>query len=278
MSVKNSGLLLEEVAQKMFQTSPLIQCMTNEVTCESMANALLYVGSKPMMADDIREFPEMFKQIDGLLLNLGHMSKEREESLLLASQFAKEFHVPFVIDVVGVSATRLRLDLALKLMESRPSVVKGNTSEMRRLCGLASRGRGVDAHESDQGDSALQELAKGLVELGQTYPNTLFLVTGETDILVYQDRIHYLKNGVAELDNMTGTGDMVGALIASLLAQGFTPLESSIGAVSYFNLAGETGKNLCQSPVGMADFRYQLMNQLSLLYKRNYWWEGIISE
>lgn len=211
MSVKNSGLLLEEVAQKMFQTSPLIQCMTNEVTCESMANDLLYVGSKPMMADDIREFPEMFKQIDGLLLNIGYMSKEREESLLLASQFAKEFHVPFVIDVVGVSATRLRLDLALKLMESRPSVVKGNTSEMRRLCGLASRERGVDAHESDQGESALQELAK-------------------------------------------------------------------IGSVSYFNLAGETGKNLCQSPVGMADFRYQLMNQLSLLYKRNHWWEGIISE
>ena len=33
-------------------TAPLIQCITNEITCESMANALLYIDAKPIMADD----------------------------------------------------------------------------------------------------------------------------------------------------------------------------------------------------------------------------------
>lgn len=40
-------------------TAPLIQCITNEITCESMANALLYIDAKPIMADDPREFPQL---------------------------------------------------------------------------------------------------------------------------------------------------------------------------------------------------------------------------
>ena len=44
-------LFLKERTAKFFQESPLIHCMTNEITCESMAKALLYVNSKPIMAD-----------------------------------------------------------------------------------------------------------------------------------------------------------------------------------------------------------------------------------
>lgn len=56
-------------------SSPLVQCITNEITVESMANALLYIDAKPVMADDQREFPEFFAQSDALLLNLGHIPK-----------------------------------------------------------------------------------------------------------------------------------------------------------------------------------------------------------
>ena len=49
----------------------LVHCITNEVTCETVANALLYVGAKPIMASDPREFAELFRQTDSLLLNLG---------------------------------------------------------------------------------------------------------------------------------------------------------------------------------------------------------------
>lgn len=36
-------------------TAPLIQCITNEITCESMANALLYIDAKPIMADELHQ-------------------------------------------------------------------------------------------------------------------------------------------------------------------------------------------------------------------------------
>lgn len=271
-------LFLKERTNKFFQDSPLIHCMTNEITCESMANALLYVNSKPIMADEIREFEELFQQTNGLLLNLGHLNPEREKSLKEASLYAKKFGKPTVIDVVGVSASSLRRELALSLMANSPQVVKGNTSEMKKLCNLASKGRGVDGHASDQGRKSLEELADRLKDYTKKYPNTSFLATGETDVIVTKNDTYFLENGVAELDKITGTGDMVGALIASLLGQGESIEASLVIAVSYFNICGERAYQITGRPVPMATFRHELMNNLSLVLEEERWWKDIKGE
>lgn len=269
---------LKKRTDKFFQQSPLIHCVTNEITCESMANALLYVNSKPIMADDPREFNELFQQTNGLLLNLGHLSPEREEQLLIASKYAKKFKKPTVIDVVGVSASSLRKKLALSLMRDEPQVVKGNTSEMKKLVDLESRGRGVDGHVSDQNQESLEKLSEKLKEYTSKYPETCFLATGETDVIVTKEATYFLKNGVPELDKITGTGDMVGALIASLLAQGETVETSLVIAVSYFNLCGENAARKVSIPIPMSDFRNELMNQLSILLEEENWWKDIKGE
>jgi hydroxyethylthiazole kinase len=252
--------------------------VTNEITCESMANALLYVNSKPIMADDPREFDELFQQTNALLLNLGHLSPEREKQLIISSEYAKRFKTPTVIDVVGVSASSLRKKLALSLMTNEPQVVKGNTSEMKKLVDLESRGRGVDGHASDQNQASLEKLSEKLKEYTSKYPETCFLATGETDVIVTREATYFLKNGVPELDKITGTGDMVGALIASLLGQGETVETSLVIAVSYFNLCGEKAAQQVSQPVPMSDFRNQLMNQLSTLLEEENWWKDIKGE
>lgn len=271
-------LFLKKRTDKFFQQSPLIHCVTNEITCESMANALLYVNSKPIMADDPREFDELFQQTNGLLLNLGHLSPEREKQLIISSEYAKRFKTPTVIDVVGVSASSLRKKLALSLMTNEPQVVKGNTSEMKKLVDLESHGRGVDGHASDQNQASLEKLSEKLKEYTSKYPETCFLATGETDVIVTKDATYFLKNGVPELDKITGTGDMVGALIASLLGQGETVETSLVIAVSYFNLCGEKAAQQVSQPIPMSDFRNQLMNQLSTLLEEENWWKDIKGE
>ncbi|MBO0437171.1 hydroxyethylthiazole kinase [Vagococcus fluvialis] len=271
-------LFLKKRTDKFFQQSPLIHCVTNEITCESMANALLYVNSKPIMADDPREFDELFQQTNGLLLNLGHLSPEREKQLIISSEYAKRFKTPTVIDVVGVSASSLRKKLALSLMTNEPQVVKGNTSEMKKLVDLESHGRGVDGHVSDQNQASLEKLSEKLKEYTSKYPETCFLATGETDVIVTKDATYFLKNGVPELDKITGTGDMVGALIASLLGQGETVETSLVIAVSYFNLCGEKAAQQVSQPIPMSDFRNQLMNQLSTLLEEENWWKDIKGE
>ncbi|MDT2746033.1 hydroxyethylthiazole kinase [Vagococcus fluvialis] len=271
-------LLLKKRTDKFFQQSPLIHCVTNEITCESMANALLYVNSKPIMADDPREFDELFQQTNSLLLNLGHLSPEREKQLIISSEYAKRFKTPTVIDVVGVSASSLRKKLALSLMTNEPQVVKGNTSEMKKLVDLESHGRGVDGHASDQNQASLEKLSEKLKEYTLKYPETCFLATGETDVIVTKEATYFLKNGVPELDKITGTGDMVGALIASLLGQGETVETSLVIAVSYFNLCGEKAAQQVSQPIPMSDFRNQLMNQLSTLLEEGKWWKDIKGE
>ena len=271
-------LFLKKRTDKFFQQSPLIHCVTNEITCESMANALLYVNSKPIMADDPREFDELFQQTNGLLLNLGHLSPEREKQLIISSEYAKRFKTPTVIDVVGVSASSLRKKLALSLMTNDPQVVKGNTSEMKKLVDLESHGRGVDGHASDQNQASLEKLSEKLKEYTSKYPETCFLATGETDVIVTKEATYFLKNGVPELDKITGTGDMVGALIASLLGQGETVETSLVIAVSYFNLCGEKAAQQVSQPIPMSDFRNQLMNQLSTLLEEENWWKDIKGE
>ena len=249
------------------ENAPLVHCITNEVTCETLANALLYVGAKPIMASDTREFKELFQQTDSLLLNLGHLSEERQKSLLAASKLAKKLQKPTVIDLVGYGVSQVRDQVGRWLVAERPTVVKGNISELRNFCGLPSYARGVDGSVLDQSETDIEELSEAMQKLTATYPNTIFLATGSQDIIVDQKRIWCLKNGVPALDRFTGTGDIVGALIAALLGSGVSAADAAVMAVSYFNLCGEQAGDL----IGLAAFRQETLNQLSILMEKNWW-------
>ena len=104
--------------------SPLIQCLTNTVTVESVANALLYVGAAPVMADQAAEMEVFFNQNDGALINIGSLSPEKIRNILLAARTAEETDTPFVLDLVGVSDSPLRNDLAQEISASTPDVIK----------------------------------------------------------------------------------------------------------------------------------------------------------
>lgn len=262
---------LEESLQKVFPLtkSPLVHCITNEITCETVANALLYVNAKPVMADDPREFPEFFSQSDSLLLNLGHIFPAREEALLLGARLAQEHQTPMVLDLVGVAATKLRCELAWEITGYRPQVIKGNFSEMRSFCGLPSAGRGVDGSPVDQTLAARQELAQAMKTVAQKAQSVL-LATGAVDLVTDGKAVFHLQNGVSQLDRFTGSGDVLGTLIAALLGSGLSPFNSAVAAVSYLNIAGERAKD----SVGLGNFRSETLNQLSLLMEED-WWQAI---
>lgn len=261
---------LEERLQKVFPLTklPLVHCITNEITCETVANALLYVNAKPVMADDPREFPEFFSQSDSLLLNLGHISSAREEALLLGARLAQEHQTPMILDLVGVAATKLRYELAWKITGYQPQVIKGNFSEMRSFCGLPSAGRGVDGSPVDQTPAARQELAQAMKTVAQKAQSVL-LATGAVDLVTDGKTVFHLQNGVSQLDRFTGSGDVLGALIAALLGSGLPTFVSAVAAVSYLNIAGERSKD----SVGLGNFRSETLNQLSLMEED--WWQAI---
>ena len=257
--------------------TPLVHCITNDISLEKVANALLYVGAKPLMADYPAEFADIFQQTDALLLNLGHLSKTQVMSLKQASQWAYKTDKATVLDVVGITATSLRNNLAHELLEKTASisVVKGNISEMRTFCGLHSHGRGVDNSNLDQEKGSLTELKTSLRKVTQEYPQTVFLATGQRDLVVSYDKAFVLENGVFDLDSFTGSGDIVGALIAALLGTQTSPLQAVLNAVSYFNLCGEQAAQKSAVTTGIATFRHLTLDQLSLLSQDHNWTKQI---
>ena len=250
--------------------APLVHCITNEITQELLANGLLFIGAKPIMAEDTREFPALFEKTDSLFLNLGKLSPTKEASLIAASQMAGK--KPVVLDIVGAAATPLRLLLALRLSKNHPTVLKGNISEMRAFCGLKTKSRGVDGDRSDQGMDQLLELIEGLQKLDSSIT---YLATGVKDVIVHQKQVYLMENGVHELDRFTGTGDLVGALIAAFLGRGMPPLLATLRGVSYLNCCGEIAKQKLLPTIGMADFRHETLNQLSLLEQQTEWWKKV---
>ncbi|HGR4599005.1 TPA: thiamine phosphate synthase [Streptococcus pneumoniae] len=196
-------------------SSSLIHCITNEISCEMLANGILALGCKPVMADDSREVLDFTKQSQALFINLGHLSAEKEKAIRMAASYANQSSLPMVVDAVGVTTSSIRKSLVKDLLDYRPTVLKGNMSEIRSLVGLKHHGVGVDASAKDQ---ETEDLLQVLKDWCQTYPGMSFLVTGPKDLVVSKNQVAVLGNGCTELDWITGTGDLVGALTAVFLS------------------------------------------------------------
>lgn len=248
---------------------PLVHAITNSITNELVANSLLAIGAKPIMAEDHRELNCVIQSADGVLINLGQMSSKKEGIIQEAARLAHHYKKPLVIDAVGVTQLTNRMTLIKDLLLVEPTVVKGNTSEIRALLGLNSQAVGVDACKSDQSQSALRALASAMKAYSLSCPNTIILATGRRDVLAGEGKVWWMDNGVDHLDCITGTGDVVGALITALLADGRRGIEACLQAVTYFNLCGEQAHAI--HPEALASFRQEVLDQLTLLSKDEAW-------
>ena len=116
-------------------TTSLIHCITNEISCEMLANGILALGCKPVMADDPREVLDLLSKARHSSINLGHLSAEKEKAIRMTASYAAQAGLPMVVDAVGVTASSIRKSLVKDLLDYRPTVLKGNMSEIRSLVG-----------------------------------------------------------------------------------------------------------------------------------------------
>lgn len=113
---------------------PLIHNITNYVAMNFVANSLLAIGASPIMVCAQEEVEEICSKSNALALNLGILESATAHSMLLAGKAASKSRIPIVFDVVGVGATRFRMDTASKIiLQCQPAVIKGNASEIRSL-------------------------------------------------------------------------------------------------------------------------------------------------
>lgn len=241
---------------------PLIHCMTHAITMNDSANAILAVGASPTMASHPKEVEEITAAADSLVVNLGNINEERLQAMKLAGAKAHALGLPILLDAVGAACSTLRLEYAKAFIEAnRPGIIKGNSSEIRALCGLTSHAHGVDAGAAD---AVTQEnFAADAKVFGQyaRLHGAVLLVTGPVDLVTDGETTLGIANGTPLLGRLTGTGCMVGALAGTWHACG-PSLEAAALGTAVLGIAGEMAAQDCP---GLGTFHMRLLDALSNL-------------
>lgn len=195
--------------------APFVHCITNAVTMQWMANGLLAAGARPIMVLDKAESPDMARHSDALLLNFGTWDPRQQESMLAATEAANEAAVPVVLDPVGAGGLLKRTEAALEILNTRQvAVIRGNGGEIVGLAGTAGLTRGVDSDVDPGRSVAVQAAAR---ELARRY-GCLVIATGRHDLVTDGDETWLVKGGHPDLQDVVGSGCLVGALVAAAAA------------------------------------------------------------
>ncbi|MBR5960863.1 MAG: hydroxyethylthiazole kinase [Clostridia bacterium] len=245
---------LNEICSAVREKRPLIHCITNPISINQCANAILAAGARPIMAEHPAEVKEITETADALMLNLGSITDVRMQSMEISLRAAKEKGIPVVLDAVGAACSGLRREFAIRLLEmSAPAVLKGNSSEIYALYRAAYRSSGVDA------DSALseKEVREAAGELARKYKTTV-LASAKTDIVTDSVRYALIRNGTPQLAGVTGTGCMLGALCGAYLSV-CPGMEAATAACAVLGACGQ----MAETPKGSGTFMVNLLDALS---------------
>jgi hydroxyethylthiazole kinase len=221
---------------------PLIHNITNYVAMSLTANALLALGASPVMAHAPEEVEEMVGLARALVLNIGTLSRPWVESMRLAAAAARAKGIPIVLDPVGAGATRFRTETALALLDAaRPSVLRGNASEIRALSFDEAATKGVDSrHVPAEALDAAKRLTGRF--------GSVVSVSGPVDLIVGGVSVLRVANGHSLMPRVTGLGCTASALTAAFAAVNPSPFLAAAHAMAVMGIAGEMAAEGASGP------------------------------
>ncbi|MGI5891826.1 MAG: hydroxyethylthiazole kinase [Bacillota bacterium] len=240
---------------------PLVHNITNYVTVNDCANAILAVGGSPIMSDDIAEVGEIVSLCQALVINIGTLNERTLRSMLTAGKCANQLDIPVILDPVGNGASKLRTQTTQMLLnELQFAVIRGNISEIKAAAGSGTAARGVDASAGDIADdtSSRLEIAQDLWQKTAA----AVVITGATDVVYSGNKSYVIKNGHSMLSRITGSGCMCSAITATFCGAVKDYSQAAAAAVTVMGIAGEIAATKSS---GTGSFRYNLIDALSMM-------------
>jgi hydroxyethylthiazole kinase len=242
--------------QAIRQRAPLVHNITNFVAMDVVANCLLALGASPAMVHAAEEVEDFVAIASGLVVNIGTLSPPWVAAMARAAERAGALGRPWVLDPVGAGATPYRTRTALDLIELRPTVIRGNASEILALAGAAAGPtKGVDStHGADEAVHAAQQLARG--------SGAVVAVTGAIDRITDGERWREVANGDPRMTRVTALGCAASAVIGAFLTVDPEPLRAAAAGLAIFGLAGERAATAAAGP---GSLRWRIVDELALL-------------
>ena len=245
-----------ELIDSLREKAPLIHCITNYVTANTVANGLLAAGASPVMADSPLDAEEITAKASAVLFNMGTLSKDRLKAMLISGQKAAETGKPIVLDPVGAGSAGNRLSSTIQLLRQyRFAAIRGNASEISALLSTSAVNmkteKGVDSAET-----TLEDKITLALKAAKRFSCTV-MVTGSTDVIASGSRLALVSNGTPMMSRITGTGCLASGLVASYCACSSNSFIAAVTAASVIGAAAEissqTAKGTGSLYVGMLD-------------------------
>jgi hydroxyethylthiazole kinase len=247
--------------ERLRRERPLVQNITNYVSMDIAANALLALGASPAMVHAVEEIEDFGALIGALVVNIGTLSPGWVAGMDAAAAQAHRLGKPWVLDPVGAGATRFRNETVVRLAAHRPTVIRGNASEIMAVAaalGLGaagSRPKGVDSVDTTDGAEAMAvALARHL--------DCVVAATGAIDLVTDGRTLRRLANGSPLMTQVTAVGCSLSAIAAAFCAVEPDALEATTAALAVVAIAGEIAADIAPLP---GSFRTAWLDQLAAI-------------
>jgi hydroxyethylthiazole kinase len=246
---------------------PLVHCITNIVTVNDCANIVLAAGASPTMAHHPLEVAEISAGCDCLVCNMGAM--ENYEAMQIAGKAANSASHPIVIDPVGASGASYRREQTQKLIvQLKPSIIRGNLSEIRALASDRRTQIGVDAAREDLTMSGDFATSITIVKEYAQRTQSIVIASGAVDIISDGTQTCTVSNGSTYMAKITGSGCMESALLGAFLGAGDS-FASAVAACTVMGICGELAERKTKEQGGgTMTFRMHLIDAVSTFSER----------
>ena len=271
MTDKETDLLnrIDKTLKNIREKNALTHCITNSVTINDCANAVLAIGGSPFMAEDAEELEEVVTIADVLVINIGKLSKNQIESMNISSETANKTNTPIILDPVGVGVTELRNNTTMNLIENYDiTAIRGNISEIKAIAKLSgvldesNTAKGVDVNADDIITEENLEANGKLISTLASKLNTVILASGPIDILTDGETTVAIDNGDDMMPLITGSGCMLSSIVGSCIG-GSNPFDGTLVAILAMNIAGERARaKVDEKDEGTGSFRAYLIDYL----------------
>lgn len=249
-----------QCVQEVRENNPMVGSVTNTVTINLVANTQLAVGGSAAcvyMPDEAETLVDAGK---AFYVNLGTILPIYEETLPQAGRLLSEKKKSWVVDPVAVGVGSLRTRLLRQFYAYKPTIIKGNASEILALAGLWSLEGGQAASQVRGVDSTnIVEDALAAAKSIATHTGGACVVSGQIDLVTDGKRVARSTGGSSYLASITGAGCALGGVIAVYASYAQDPFIASLAGVQVFNKAGQLAEQKANGP---ASFQVQFIDQL----------------
>ena len=262
MTEKDFRANIRITIEKVRAENPFAPSITNTVTQDFVANAQLAVGGSAAMIYLPDEGETMAKIARAVYINVGTLMPFYAETIPRTLRALNKNKTPFVLDPVAIGIGSLRTELLTPMKNFKPTIIRGNPSEIISLAklweltdGEGGKVRGVDSTED------VDTAAKSAIALAK-FTGGAVAVSGEHDLITDGNVSVYSLGGSPLLTKVTGGGCALGGVMAIYLTVA-SPIIAAFTAAAIFNCAGTRAAKISDAP---ASFK---VNFLDELYKIN---------